>query len=240
MTKPVFPLTWGLNPTPSRAPERSRPNPESNLNEFGAALYANPLLSAPLQRTLHRLYEAACYSENTTVHNDKPRPEEHAFFRLLTCEVEHQLLSYPFANGNPPLHPVEAVVRVCTICYINYFLIVSPPSSGMGRALTKHTVKAITDCFQVLQPLPVHNYHLIIWALFVGSQGSVGQIEHPWFLNNLSRLMIICGWYTWKQSYEHLIRYIYIPHVHDKITTDWRELWYEVMGSFFPKYALLL
>ncbi|KAK5675222.1 hypothetical protein LTS12_029571, partial [Elasticomyces elasticus] len=55
MTKPVFPLTWGLNPTPNRAPERSRPNPESNLNEFGAALYANPLLSAPLQRTLHRL-----------------------------------------------------------------------------------------------------------------------------------------------------------------------------------------
>lgn len=205
----------------------------SRLDAFGSAIYDNPLLSANLQRTIHKLYETACYSENAQVYNLVLTFEEHAFFRLATCEVEHTLLTYPF--DSPPLHPIEAAVRVCTICYINYFLIKSPPSSGLGRALTKHTVKVVKDCFQVLHSVPQDNYHLITWALFVGSLGSVGQIEHSWFLDNLTRFLLLCGWYTWDLSYAYLTRYIYIPHVHDR---DWETLWYQIMGSFFPRYAL--
>lgn len=219
---------------PHRATRLCRPRANSRISQFGAAIQDNPLLSAPLQRTIHKLFQAACFSENASVHNMSFSFEDNSFFRLATCEVEHELLSYPYRN--PPLHPVESVVRVCTICYINYFLIVSPPSSGLGRALTKHTVNAIKDCFQVLRPLPQENYHLITWALFVGTLGSAGQIEQPWFRDNLTHFMLLCGWYTWDHAHKNLVRYIYIPHMH---SVDWQIFWSEIMRAFFPQNALL-
>lgn len=234
MTKPVFPFTWGFNPMPHRATRLCRPRVNSRISQFGSAIHDNPLLSAPLQRTIHKLYQAACFSENVKVHKLDCSSEDTSFFRLATCEVEHELLTYPFRS--PPLHPIEAVVRVCTICYINYFLIVTPPSSGLGRALTKHTVRALTECFQVMQPLPQENYHLITWALFVGTLGSAGQVERPWFQCHLTRFMLLCGWYSWDLAHKHLVRYIYLPHMH---SIDWQVSWSEIMRAFFPQYALL-
>ena len=238
MAKPVFPLIWGSNPVPSDIRERIKPPELSAVSRFGNALFENRLLSRPLRRILQMLRELAFYSQAYEVNPAALRPEDHDFFRVFNCEVEHQLLSYAYSESestgtlNTPaasdLHIIEALARTASICYINYLLIVSPPSSGLGRALTKHLKRAVSNCtLSVLSQLPKENYKLLTWALFVGAQGSTGQIEHHWFVEQLARIAIIHRLYDWEQVSDLLVEYLYVPHVQGLI---WKSIWDTAMA----------
>ena len=98
MTKPVFPLVWGSNPVPSDIQERIKPPELSAVSRFGNALFANRLLSRPLQRILQMLRELAFYSQAYEVNPAALTPEDHDFFRVFNCEIEHQLLSYVYSE----------------------------------------------------------------------------------------------------------------------------------------------
>lgn len=238
MTKPVFPLVWGSNPVPSDIRERTKPPELSAVSRFGNALFENRLLSRPLRRILQVLRELAFYSQAYEVNPAALRPEDHDFFRVFNCEVEHQLLSYAYSESestgilNTPaasdLHIIETLARTASICYINYLLIVSPPSSGLGRALTKHLKRAVSNCtLLVLSQLPKENYKLLTWALFVGAQGSTGQIEHHWFVEQLACIAIIHRLYNWEQVSDLLAEYLYVPHVQGLI---WKSIWDTAMA----------
>lgn len=239
MLKPVFPLTWDSQPVPLSVQQRIRPLGSSTLNRQGSALFANGLLSFPLLKILYVLRDIILFSQTNKESPSTLCPEDHDIFRLLNCEAEHQLLSYMYtecSSGSPPtaeaamdLHPVEAVTRVACICYLNYFMIVSPPSSGLGRALTKHLKNAITNCtLPLLSQLPRENYGLVAWASFIGAQGSGGQVERPWFVERLARIAMICGWRRWEQVCGMLGEYLYVPRVHD---ATWRTIWDEAMDG---------
>ncbi|RJE27424.1 hypothetical protein PHISCL_00300 [Aspergillus sclerotialis] len=239
MVKPVFPLTWDTQPVPSDIQRRIAPLRSSVLNKLGAALFANTLLSFPLLKILNVVRDLILY---TQVNNEKPTvlsPEDHHFFRLLNCEAEHQLLSYIYMESEgdhtPPLgpirniHPIEAVTRTACICFLNYFMIVSPPSSGLGRALTKHLKNAMSKCaLSQLSQLPQENYGVLAWALFIGAQGSAGQIERPWFVERLSRIAIICGWRNWEKVSSILWEYFYVSNTHGPV---WKSIWDEAMDG---------
>lgn len=238
MTKPVFPLTWDAQPVPQEVQQRIRPPASSPLNKIGSGFFANTLLSPPLRRILNVLRDMVFFSiaYRTTpavIHATDPD-----FFRVLNCEAEHQLLSYVFTEDSGPksissgseldLHPIEAVTRVASICFLNDFLIVSPSSSGLGRALTKHLKAAVSNCkLSFLHRLPKENFGLFVWALFIGAQGSLGHPERSWFVERLGRVAMICGWQSWEQVSEILSDYFFVPS-----KANWRFIWDEAMTGF--------
>lgn len=243
MTEPLFPLAWAANPVPSHAHLRLKLSDHpSQLGRFGTALYANPLISGPLQRIIHVLCEVALYCEISHFNAAALLPEDHIFFRLLSCEAEHQLLSYKYAQFERArllhpgttfeLNPIEALVRTATIAFINDFLIISPPSSGLGRALTRHMKKSLDICFDLLPHFPTENVILVIWALFVGARGSLGRAEHPWFIERLASLVLFCGWDDWDETIDHLSGYVTVPHIQRH---SWRIVWDQVLIRLPPE-----
>lgn len=235
MTGPIFPLVWGSKHVPADVQERIQPSESSPVNRFGTALCANALLSCSIRSIIHAFRHVAFYSETYQTNPAALQPKDHDFFRLFICEIEHRFLSYVESELKTGaiwgLHPIEAVTRTASICYLNNFLIVSPSSSGLGRALTKHLKRAVNDCtLPLLSQLPQENTVLLGWALFIGAQGSTGQIEHIWFIEQLARIAIICGWNNWDQVSDLLTEYFYVSQIQGLI---WKSIWDKVV-AFAP------
>lgn len=239
MIKPVFPLTWASQPVPSDLQRRIAPPPSSVLNKLGAALFANTLLGFPLVKILYVVRDLIFYNEANNKKSAVLCPKDHQFFRLLNCQAEHQLLSYTYTGikdgYTPPsgtrldIHPIEAVSKTACICFLNYFMIVSPPSSGLGRALTKHLKNTMYKCMlSQLSQLPQENYGILAWASFIGAQGSAGQIERPWFIERLARIAMIRGWRPWEQVSGILSEYFYVSSSHGAV---WKSIWDEAMDG---------
>ncbi|KAJ6083819.1 hypothetical protein N7467_007954 [Penicillium canescens] len=234
MTKPVFPLTWDAQPIPSDIQQRIMPQALSPLNNLGSGFFANSFISPSLQRILYVLRDMVFFSIMNQMTPAAIQPIDQDFFRVLNCEAEHQLLSYIYADDSPnpllKLHPIEAVTRVASICFLNHFMIVSPSSSGLGRALTKHLTTAVETCkLSFLQELPKENFGLYTWALFVGAQGSQGQAERAWFVERLAHVAMICVWQSWEQVSKVMANYFFV------MTLDglsWRSVWDEAMTGF--------
>lgn len=239
LAKPVFPLTWDAQPVPPEIQQRIRPLSSSPIRRLGSGFWANTLLSQPLLRILNVVREIIFYSITVQTAPQGIHQSDHDFFRVLNCETEHQLLSYthdndsdsgPFSKPKFSIHPIEAVTRVASICFLNHFLIVSPPSSGLGRALTKHLMKAVNNCkLTLLLTLPKENFGLFAWALFIGAQGSLGHPERPWFVEQLARVAMLCEWQTWEPVSRILSDYFFITAAQG---ASWRAIWDEAMGGF--------
>jgi hypothetical protein len=234
MTKPVFDLTWDAQPIPSEIQLRVRPPVSSPLNRLSSGFFTNAYLSPSLLRILSVLRDMVYFSIAHQTNPGKIQASDQDFFRVLNCEAEHQLLSYIYADGNPNpesnLHPVEAVIRVASICFLNHFLIVSPSSSGLGRALTKHLKTAAANCnLPFLLGLPKENFQPYAWALFIGAQGSLGHPERPWFVERLACVSMICGWQSWEQVSRIMTDFFFVV-VFDDLT--WRSIWDEAMTGF--------
>lgn len=233
MTKPVFDLKWDAQPIPSEIQSRIRPPASSPLSRMGSGFFANAFLSPALLRILSVLRDMVYFSIIQQTSSAGVQARDQNFFRVLNCEAEHQLLSYIYADGsrNPEvsLHPLEAVIRVASICFVNHFLIVSPSSSGLGRALTKHLKTAAANCdLSFLLGLPKENFQPYAWALFIGAQGSLGHPERPWFVERLARVSMICGWQSWEQISHFMADYLFVEF--DSL--NWRSIWDEVMTGF--------
>jgi hypothetical protein len=161
--------------------------------------------------------------------------DDHDFFRNLNREVEHLLLSYvhtqedgqntPFPGSNPDPLPLETVTRVAAICYLNYFLIKLLPSAGLSRALTKHLKSALSH--SSLQSSPKEYHALVAWALFIGGQGSIAQVERPWFVERLAHISRSCKWHNWGQVTRVMGEYFYLPSTNESI---WATVWDEAMA----------
>ncbi|KAJ5935658.1 hypothetical protein N7466_005205 [Penicillium verhagenii] len=232
LAKPVFPLTWDSQPVPLDIQHRIRPPPSSPIRRLGSGFWANTLLSPPLLRILNVVRDMIFYSITVQVAPQAIRFSDHDFFRVLNCETEHQLLSYIYTEDSRSerIHPIEAVTRVTSICFLNHFLIVSPPFSGLGRALTKHLMKAVnTIRLNLLLELSRENFGLFAWALFIGAQGSLGQPERHWFVERLARVAMLCEWQTWEQVSQILTDYFFIVAAQG---SRWRAIWDEAMSGF--------
>lgn len=238
MTKPVFPLTWDAQPIPPEIQQRIRPLASSSLNRLGLG-FANTLLSPSLLRIISVLRDMVFFHIAYQTNPAIIKPSDQDFFRMLNCEAEHQLLSYIYAEGPPDpelhLHPIEAVTRVASICFLNDFLIVSPSSSGLGRALTKHLRTAAGNCkLSLLVELAKPNLELYAWTLFIGAQGALCQPERSWFVERLARIAIICGWQSWEQVWKVMTEFFFSDSL------NWRLIWDEAMTGVVVRDQILL
>jgi hypothetical protein len=238
LVRPVFPLTCDAQPVPQEVQQRLQPPVSVQSHRLGSGFFANKLLSPPLIRILWVVRDVIYYGATVRATPENIHSDDNHLFRVLNCEAEHQLLSYIYSKVDPPnclspsleLHPIEEIARVASICFLNYFLIVSPPSSGLGRALTRHLVKAVSNCnLSLLLPLSKENFEVFAWALFVGAQGSLGQNERSWFAERLARVAMICKWQTWDQVSNIMLGYFYLPDTH---SVNWRSIWDEAMTVF--------
>ncbi|KAJ5180745.1 hypothetical protein N7492_003955 [Penicillium capsulatum] len=239
MAAPIFPLTWDAPPVPYATQQRIRPPESSPIHKLGSGYWANALLSAPLLRILDVLRDLIFCSVMVHTTPNNTHPGDHDLLRVLNWEVEHQLLSYVYTGNTGShysdnliinIHPIEAVTRVAAICFLNHFLIVSPPSSGLGRALTKHLVQAVSSCeISFLLSLPKENLGLFAWALFLGAQGSEHQAERPWFVERLSHIAMIGEWQNWEQVSRILSDYFFIPGAQG---AAWQSIWEEATAGF--------
>ncbi|KAL4888542.1 hypothetical protein BDV59DRAFT_206018 [Aspergillus ambiguus] len=236
MTKPIFPLTWTPDPVPADVKLRISPQDGSSLGSLGIGFHRVPILSEPLLRILDVMASIILYSHTCKEAPSTLSDSDHDFFRALNREVEHQLLSYvyphegtrdiPFPGTTLNPHPLETVTRVAAICYLNHFLIVLHPSAGLGRGLTKHLKTAL--CYSSLETVPKGHDTLLAWALFIGAQGSVGQVERPWFVERLANLSLRCGWHDWGQVSRVMEEYFYLPSTNGPI---WETVWDETILS---------
>ncbi|KAJ6104222.1 hypothetical protein N7523_010542 [Penicillium sp. IBT 18751x] len=238
LVRPVFPLTWDAQPVPEAVQQRLRPPISAPSHRLGSSFFANTLLSRPFKRILWVIRDIIYYGATLQVTPELIHPEDNHLFRVLNCEAEHQLLSYIYSKEHSPddsgpgleYHPIEEVARVASICFLNYFLIVSPPSSGLGRALTRHLVKAVSSCkLSLLLTLSKENFGLFAWALFVGAQGSLGQNERSCFAERLARVALICKWQSFEQVTNIMLGYFYIPDTH---SVNWRSIWDDAITGF--------
>ncbi|KAJ5273969.1 hypothetical protein N7478_009094 [Penicillium angulare] len=239
LAKPVFPLTWDAQPVPMEIHRRIRPPTQSPVRRLGSGFWANALLSHQLLIILNVVRDIIFYSITVRVTPMLVHENDHGFFRVLTCETEHQLLSYIYDNysdsqdpskADLDIHPIESVTRVASICFLNHFLIVSPPSSGLGRALTKHLKKAV-DRYSLtsLLELPKENAGLFAWSLFIGAQGSLGHPERSWFVERLGRVAMLYEWQSWEQVSRILTDYFFVAAVQG---SSWPAIWDEAVAGF--------
>lgn len=185
MNQPVFPLAGDLQPVSASIQERIAPPDTSELQRVGVAFISNPHLSPCLLSILRAMRDIVLYGQACNQNPAVLCTDDHEFFRSLNREVEHRLLSYvysdsttrgmPFSETTSYLGSVEAVTRIASICYLNHFLIVSPPSSGLGRALTRHLKQAIANCHW--PPLSKEGHGLFAWVLFIGAQSQQARLN---------------------------------------------------------------
>ncbi|PGG96701.1 hypothetical protein GX51_07700 [Blastomyces parvus] len=211
MTRPLFPLTWPSQQIPPETEEKMLPPPTSPLFNTGMALCANEILSAPLRKALKGLRKILFFEHASGQNPANFSAVENEIFVYKSHEMQHELLDYPYrlaqtttntaptsATSTSPkisLQPLEAITRIAAICHINHFFIVSPPSSGLGRALTRHLSLALSMLPTSTFPsLPSRWLDLFAWAAFLGARGARGQKTKPWFLERLKNVARVRGW----------------------------------------------
>ncbi|OJD13256.1 hypothetical protein AJ78_06278 [Emergomyces pasteurianus Ep9510] len=209
MTRPFFPLTWDPQPIPPETAEHILPPPTSPLCSTGMALCTNEALSSPLRKALMGLREILFFEHSSAQDSTNFSAVENEIFLFKSHEMEHELLEYPYrltqtaaseitattTTTEDPFHPLETVARTAAICHISNFFVVSPPSSGLGRALIHHLTLALSRFpTSAFAGLPSSWLDLLAWAAFLGARGSKGQKTKPWFLQRLRDIGQVRGW----------------------------------------------
>ncbi|KAK2790640.1 hypothetical protein FQN51_002467 [Onygenales sp. PD_10] len=208
MSRPYFPLTWEPQPIPAELSAKITPPPGSPLLATGIPLITNPSLSAPLRKALSNLREILFFEYASTTSPANFTPTDHEIFVFKSHEVEHELLDYPYRlpttttttttttqPRDPPLPPLESIARIAAIFHLSFSFVVSPPSSGLGRALVHHLTSAIQKLPPSTLPhLPPTHLDLIAWACFLGARGARGQPTRAWFVERLGEVAGIRGW----------------------------------------------
>lgn len=234
MTTPVFPLLWESQPLAFESPQRTQPPPSSKLNNLGSAFQGNQRFSIQLANALQRLKNVMLLQHLRDQDTGGLQSTDLNLLYKSIIEVEHELLSYPHrgqsdngaAAGRSEISSREALARVTSICFLNSVIIVTPPSTGLGRALTKHLRHAIVD-FIDLNPvsrLLTDDLDLLAWALFIAAHGALGQVEQPWFVSRIADVISTRRYKRWEEMADAMHQFFYIPYIHEMA---WRPIWDE-------------
>ncbi|ODH48717.1 hypothetical protein GX48_05152 [Paracoccidioides brasiliensis] len=123
---------------------------------------------------------------------------------------------HPFDSHT--LTSLENLTRITAICHISQSFVVSPPSSGMGRALTHHLINAISkfhpSTFTRLHPSQLD---LLAWAAFVGARCAKDQPTKYLFLPILKEIGRVRGWRDWGAVETGLSGFLYMKALHGGI-----------------------
>lgn len=240
----MFPIVWIPQPTPPHVIERTFPPAGSPESRAGLAICGNHFLSRPLTTACVKFRELLYLKAFSAYGAQGLSPEEAWLFRFRYHEVEHELLDYPYrafqsstdALSYPPIPPIEDVVRIASLCYMDYYFIVSPPGSGHTRPMIQHLHNAVEKCFPLsgvtgqysMNGIPDWFINILAWACFVGAQGSFLQTEKQWFLAHVREISLLKRWYEWHDVENTLLDHFYIPCLQQAL---WSRMWADAMNG---------
>lgn len=232
--RPAFPPIMDSFTIPSEILNRISPEPFSPLLNTGLSITSNPYLSPTLVKAATGLRDLMFFDDFNSRDKAGLTPEDHDLFRASSHMIEHEILDYPYRQFSAQdedafkinLHPIEAVTRITLICYINTCFIVSPPASGLGRALVRNLRNALSN------PALTQFYNenrcldLLAWAYFLGAHFSRGQLDRPWMIQGLTNILRRRGLRTWPDAVDVMRGYLYMPRIHE---VSWINAWDDAM-----------
>jgi hypothetical protein len=159
--------------------------------------------------------------------------KDHDQFRASAHLIEHELLEYPYRESTMSnrlrldTHPIEEAGRVASIVFMNTAFIVSPPASGLARAL-------VGQLRITLSNTRLHEFYteprcldLLAWAHLLGVHLSRGQLNEPWFIGGLAEIINRRGWRSWPEILDAMRGYMYMPRIHE---TTWMNGFHDAMA----------
>lgn len=214
---------------------RISPEPSSPLLKICRDITSNPYLSQILVNAVSGLRDLMFFDDFNIRDESGLTPEDHDIFRASSHIVEHEILDYPyrmFSAENEDsfkinLHPIEAVARSASLCYINTCFIVSPPASGLGRALARNLRNTLSNPALAQFYNEAQCLDLLIWAYFLGAHLSRRQLDWAWMIQGLANVLRRRGLRTWPEAVDIMRGYVYMPRIHEE---SWGNAWDEAMA----------
>ncbi|RMZ81068.1 hypothetical protein DV738_g2354, partial [Chaetothyriales sp. CBS 135597] len=248
MTRPQIPLPWARVQIEYASLERMLPSTDDPLSHMGSAFATVPGLSTELLCLLGDATLICLMSEFNARRMDGLTHQEQISFRCKSMELEHDLLRYVFdifpvsserAAGLEPtadVPPFENIVRLAVLGLLTLVSVHVLPGSGLGRALTRHQMRALKRWYAT-NPLsgqsskgkdiggnPSHNatLHTILWALFVFNKCAKEQPEEKLFREMLAETLMQLQLIEWEDIEPILFGFLYVPTM---LRPPWWRTW---------------
>jgi hypothetical protein len=176
-------------------------------------------LSVAFLHLLQRLRRLVIYLELALENPSLIKPTDNDLF----IHFEHQLLSLPYSRWGLSATEIQECVRIATFvyCEIRVFKFLQFPFIGVVESgLREALIRADLDYFIASAP------ELLLWVLFIGSEGAKGHPSRTWYLSRLANVGQYLMLSSWEDARDLLKGFFYVDRV---VATPLEQLWNEVV-----------
>ncbi|KAJ9221667.1 transcriptional regulator family: Fungal Specific TF [Paecilomyces variotii] len=230
LTKPIFPFV-----KPIRRTTKAIPAADADIARIASNLLTLPdpsvLFSPNMMQVFHDLAEMTRYAE--LVRRRLPtgvEDNDEDFFDTQNLFIEYRLLSYRFDPITEEFvgdNTIEGCCRLAALLYVNTVLWVVYTSAA---AVLHVPVKALKVALETLDESIRQTFwapysDLLAWVLFLGAHCSKDQIERPFFIVELAKVVISSGWRDVEEMRQRLMGFFYVDRMYGASLV---EVWDEV------------
>ena len=225
LRRPTFPPVMQSFTIAPELLNRVTPPTSSPLYKTCSDLLSNPYLSPTLVKDVTGLRDLMFCDDFNLRDPTGLSPAEHDLFRASSHLIEHELLEYPYRilslnEDKIGTHPIEEAARVASIVYMNTCFIVSPPASGLARALVGQLRNTLSNPQLGEFYTQPSCLDMLAWAHFLGAHLSRGQLDRPFMIRGLANIVSRRGWRSWPEVLDVMRGYLYMPRLHEASWID--------------------
>ena len=228
-SQPQLPLTSRCIRLDNSTWHRIAPPLDSTLYLFARSFAGLPFLSPTLIQLLQGIRDL-CFLDEFNFRDQKGLTwQEHDVVRKRSLTIEHALLNYAFETFSPDhensgtlaIPFLEAVARLTALSYLNTLVIVSAPSSGLGRGLTLQMYRLLQSFKDHSSNLSSDSLDLLTWSACTAIQTCFGRQESLFFNEHLKHLLRLRKYKNWQEFEAKMRGYLYNPRIQE---TSWQEI----------------
>ncbi|GAD92093.1 hypothetical protein NFIA_080900 [Paecilomyces variotii No. 5] len=232
LTKPIFPFVKPVRRTskPILAVDAEIARLASNLLNLPDP---GVLFSPDMMQVFHDLAEMTRYAE--LVRRRLPtgvEDDDEDFFDTQNLFIEYRLLSYRFDPITEEFlgdNTIEGCCRLASLLYVNTVLWIAYTSAA---AVLRSPVGALKVALETLPESIKQTFwapysDLLAWVLFLGAHCSKDQVERPFFIMELAKVVIFNGWRDLEEARQRLMGYFYVDRMY---AASLAEVWDEVQA----------
>lgn len=184
-----------------------------------------------MMQVFHDLAEMTRYAElvrrrlATGVEDD-----DEDFFDTQNLFIEYRLLSYRFDPVTEEFlgdNTIEGCCRLASLLYVNTVLWIAYTSAA---AVLRSPVGALKIALETLPESIKQTFwapysDLLAWVLFLGAHCSKDQVERPFFIMELAKVVVFNGWRDLEETRQRLMGFFYVDRMYG---ASLAEVWNEV------------
>jgi hypothetical protein len=231
LRRPTKALPWSRSSVPRKVLDHIFPSPYGQTYPLGTLFTEAAFLTNELRQLLADATLLCHFCEFNTTDVEGLTTHEHIIYRCKNHELEHDVMSYVYTEFLPSkrgpqeraIPALEHIVRLGILGIHSTIATVVHPGTGLGRCLTHHQKRALTDYGLVLgRHMSRTELRVMLWALFVFAQGSREQVEEPEFEYLLARVSEWANVRSWEVAEELMLTCLYVPSVQ---RGKWEDIW---------------